>query len=187
MPFATYNNSALASSGYEARGILRYDSTSSDDDDDDDADYQSLSSSEALNNITSSPSIYTNPNPQGCFDLPFDTPKPKRPEAAYPLAKDDPQYIIDFQFRQVGEINRIFLNRTSWAPYTTDATLWQALDQKFDVTSGADGGSGGAYHNWDFRLDQQVLLVPEGSSSVQVALNSLDVMEHPFHMHGMFN
>lgn len=181
LPFATYNNSALASSGHEARGILRYDSAS----DDDNNDTQPLSSSEALNNITSSPSVYTNPNPQGCFDLPFDTPQPKRPEAAYPLAENDPQYSIDFQFRQVGEINRIFLNRTSWAPYTTDATLWQALDQNFDATSsGAKGG--GAYHNWDFRLDQQVLLVPEGSTSVQVALNSLDVMEHPFHMHGMF-
>lgn len=189
LPFATYNNTALASSGYEARGILKYDSAPSDNNDDDDDDDNNNNndepSSEALN-ITSSPSVYTNPNPQGCFDIPFNTPIPKRPEAAYPLAENDPQYSIDFQFRQVGEINRIFLNRTSWAPYTTDATLWQALDQGFNATS-SEAGGGGAYHNWDFRLDQQVLLVPEGSGSVQVALNSLDVMEHPFHMHGVFD
>lgn len=186
LPFATYNNTALENSGYEARGILRYESTPTDNIDDDKNDGPS---SEALN-ITNSPSVYTNPNPQGCFDLPFDTPKPKRPEAAYSLAESDPQYSIDFQFRQVGEINRIFLNRTSWAPYTTDATLWQALDRNFNATfseNSAVAGGGGAYHNWDFRLDQQVLLVPEGSHSVQVALNSLDVMEHPFHMHGMFH
>lgn len=40
------------------------------------------------------------------------------------------------------------------------------------------------YHNWGFRLDQQVLLVPDGSGVAQVAINSLDAMEHPFHMHG---
>lgn len=40
------------------------------------------------------------------------------------------------------------------------------------------------YHNWGFRLDQQVLLVPDGSGAAQVAINSLDAMEHPFHMHG---
>lgn len=40
------------------------------------------------------------------------------------------------------------------------------------------------YHNWSFRLDQQVLLVPDGSGTAQVAINSLDAMEHPFHMHG---
>lgn len=187
LPFATYNNTALENSGYEARGILRYDSTSNNNDADDDNEDNQPSPSEALNLTSSSPSIYTNPNPQGCFDLPFNNPKPKRPEVAYPLAENDPQYIIDFQFRQVGEINRIFLNRTSWAPYTTDATLWQALDQNFNATSGENGGGEGAYHNWDFRLDQQVLLVPEGSGSVQVALNSLDVMEHPFHMHGTLN
>lgn len=177
LPFATYNNTALASSGYEARGILKYEATSPENEDNDDDQ-----SSTSTLNITNSPSTYTNPNPQLCFDLPFDAPVPKRAEEAYPLAANDPQYTIDFQFRQVGEINRIFLNRTSWAAYTSDATLWQAVDRTFTYTPGEDVG--GAYHNWDFRLDQQVLLVPEGSGSVQVAVNSLDVMEHPFHMHG---
>lgn len=40
------------------------------------------------------------------------------------------------------------------------------------------------YHNWGFRLDQQVLLIPDGSGAAQVAINSLDAMEQPFHMHG---
>ncbi|KAJ4390772.1 hypothetical protein N0V93_004370 [Gnomoniopsis smithogilvyi] len=177
LPFATYNNTALASNGYEARGILKYDSTSRENQTNEDDDHPSTTL-----NISNNPSNYSNPNPQLCFDLPFDTPISKRPEEAYPLATNDPQYMIDFQFRQVGEVNRIFLNRTSWAAYTSDATLWQALDQTFDYAPGADVG--GAYHNWDFRLDQQVLLVPEGSGSVQVVVNSLDVMEHPFHMHG---
>lgn len=190
LPFATYNNTALANSGYEARGILKYEYSSPvveeegavDADDDNDNDTKNKPST-ALTITDSSPSAYTNPNPQLCFDLPFDTPIPKRPEEAYPLAANDPQYTIDFQFRQVGEVNRIFLNRTSWAAYTSEATLWQALDQTFDYAAGAED-AGGAYHNWGFRLDQQVLLVPEGSGSVQVAVNSLDVMEHPFHMHG---
>ncbi|KAJ4416463.1 hypothetical protein N0V82_006728 [Gnomoniopsis sp. IMI 355080] len=184
LPFATYNNTALANSGYQARGILKYDESSPHtgegvDDNDDDKKQPST----VLNITSNSPSAYTNPNPQLCFDLPFDTPIPKRREEAYPLAANDPQYTVDFQFRQVGEVNRIFLNRTSWAAYTSEATLWQALDQTFDYEVGEED-VGGAYHNWNFRLDQQVLLVPEGSGSVQVALNSLDVMEHPFHMHG---
>lgn len=177
LPFATYNNTGLASSGYEARGILSYDSKSSDAAGDDQPSLALDTNSDSLN-------TYSNPNPRLCFDLAFNTPIPKRPEAAYPLAADDPQYTIDFEFRQVGQVNRIFLNRTSWAAYTADATLWQALEQTFAAAPGAQD-AGGAYHNWGFRLDQQVLLVPDGSGSVQVAINSLDVMEHPFHMHGM--
>lgn len=53
------------------------------------------------------------------------------------------------------------------------------MEQNFST-----GDDGGVYHNWGFRLDQQVLLVPDGSRAVQVAINSLDAMEHPFHMHG---
>ena len=68
--------------------------------------------------------------------------------------------------------------QTSWKPYEADAVLWRAMGQNFTT------GNGGAYHNWGFRLDQQVLLVPDGSRAVQVAINSLDAMEHPFHMHG---
>lgn len=45
--------------------------------------------------------------------MPFDMPKPMRQEAAYELRAGDPTHIVDFQFRQVGEINRIFLNKVS--------------------------------------------------------------------------
>ena len=43
-------------------------------------------------------------------------------------------------------------------------------------------GKAGGYNNWDFRLDQQVLLLPEAGKGAQIAINSLDVMAHPFHM-----
>lgn len=171
LPFSTYTSAGLESIGYEARGILRYEGAVAGGTDlgaNATTTTTTLTSSDNNNN--------TNTNPQGCYDLPFDVPRPRRPEVAYELAEADPQYAVDFQFRQVGEVNRIFLNRTSWAPYRDDATLWQAVEQDFVP------GEGGSYNNWGFRLDQQVLLVPDGSGVVQVAINSLDVMEHPFHM-----
>ncbi|CAN8103161.1 unnamed protein product [Discula destructiva] len=180
LPFATYNSSGLESVGYEARGVLRYEGS---------ATHAAAEGVPAPEETTTTTAValdetYTNGNPRLCLDLRFDAPAPKRAEAAYPLSATDPQFIVDFEFRQVGAVNRIFLNRTSWAPYGDDATLWQAMGQDFDDAEGGGGGGGGAYHSWGFRLDQQVLLVPEGSGSVQVVVNSLDVMEHPFHMHG---
>lgn len=154
LPFSTYRSNGLESIQYEVKGVLRY---------------------KGFEGVTKRKDG-SNPNPWGCQDLPFDKPVPKRPEAAYTLGADDPEHILDFEFRQAGEVNRIFLNRTSWAPYRDDALLWQALDQNFSV------GEGGSYNNWGFRLDQQVSLIPDGSQTVQVVLNSLDVMEHPFHM-----
>lgn len=72
--------------------------------------------------------------------------------------------------------------QTSWSPYQDDATLWQVAADERDSDFTTDAG--GVYHNWGLRLDQQVLLVPDGSGAAQVAINSLDAMEHPFHMHG---
>lgn len=172
LPFSTYTSAGLESIGYEARGILRYEGAV--------AGRMDLGANATTATTTSASSKNTttnkNTNPQGCYDMPFDVPRPRRPETAYELAEADPQYAVDFQFRQVGEVNRIFINRTSWAPYRDDAMLWQAVEQEFVP------GEGGSYNNWGFRLDQQVLLVPDGSGVVQVAINSLDVMEHPFHM-----
>ncbi|KAJ0117876.1 diphenol oxidase [Diaporthe amygdali] len=167
LPYSTYTSKGLESIGYQAKGILRYereDESGGVARRDGDADTAEMKE--------------TATNPWGCSDMPFDMPKPMRRAAAYELAEGDPTHIVDFQFRQVGEINRIFLNKTSWSPYQGDATLWQAADANF--TADVDG----VYHNWGFRLDQQVLLVPDGSGAVQVAINSLDAMEHPFHMHG---
>lgn len=50
------------------------------------------------------------------------------------------------------------------------------MDQDFEF------GRGGNHHKRDFQLDQQVLLVPEADKGVQIAINSRDVMEHPFHL-----
>lgn len=184
LPFSTYNSSGLEAIGYEARGVLRYEGFEG---------FEGIviapptppggrssraeeTREDKASNTTEGANLNPNPNPWGCKDMPFDKPVPKRAEAAYALAEGDPEHILDFQFRQAGEVNRIFINRTSWAPYREDAILWQALEQNFTV------GQGGSYNNWGFRLDQQVLLIPDGSKTVQVVLNSLDVMEHPFHM-----
>lgn len=182
LPFSTYESSGLAVAGYEARGVLRYEG------------FEGFEGVVVGGAPPTSPEGTTttrqeedddppsNPNPWGCRDLPFDQPVPMRPEAAYPLSPNDPEHVLDFQFRQAGEVNRIFLNRTSWAPYRDDALLWQALEQNFSQGPREQNEGGGSYHNWGFRLDQQVLLVPDRSQAVQVVLNSLDVMEHPFHM-----
>lgn len=167
LPFSTYTSSGLEGAGYSAVGALQYEDTPSNH-----HHHRAPAAAAAA------------ANPDGCHDLPFDAPVPRRPEAAYALVGPaDPRYAVDFQFRQAGAVNRIFVNRTSWAPYVGDATLWQALGQDFSSLSGGSG-DGGGYNNWGFRLDQQVLLVPQGSGAVQVSVNSLDVMEHPFHMHG---
>lgn len=200
LPYSTYISNGLESVGYQVKGILRYERD--DDSTGDGTQENDDTQKEEEEEIT---------NPWGCGDMPFDMPKPLRQEAAYELGEGDPTHIVDFQFRQVGEINRIFLNKvsntstsgprtpspshmtelyltanqnnqTSWSPYQDDATLWQATDN--DGFAADAAGSGGVYHNWGFRLDQQVLLVPDGSGAAQVAINSLDAMEHPFHMHG---
>ncbi|KAG8167322.1 hypothetical protein KVR01_003011 [Diaporthe batatas] len=188
LPYSTYTSSGLESVGYEARGILRYER---------DGESEGGTITEGQDTAQGRREETTT-NPWGCGDMPFDMPKPMRQEAAYELGDGggggDPTHILDFQFRQVGEINRIFLNKTSWSPYQDDATLWQAADTTRarvfasagagTSTSTSAGGTGGVYHNWGLRLDQQVLLVPDGSGAAQVAINSLDAMEHPFHMHG---
>lgn len=171
LPFSTYTSAGLESIRYEARGILRYEGATTEA-----AAGRVAAMVDDAGRPLLLPNASSNTNPRGCYDMPFDLPRPRRAESAYELAAADPQFAVDFQFRQVGEVNRIFVNRTSWAAYRDDATLWQAVEQEFVP------GRAGSYNNWGFRLDQQVLLVPDGSSTVQVAINSLDIMEHPFHM-----
>jgi len=43
-------------------------------------------------------------------------------------------------------------------------------------------GQQGSYSNFDLRLDQQILLLPDANEGVQIAINSKDLMEHPFHL-----
>lgn len=173
LPYSTYISEGLAAGGYEARGVLLYE----DVDENDDLLDKALATINA--NADTAATAEANTNPYDCKDLPFSTLTPQRAEPAYELAPTDPRYMLDFEFRQAGAVNRIFLNRTSWAPYQDDATLWQAVEAP---AARFAEGEGGGYNNWGFRLDQQVLLVPDGSDVVQLAVNSLDAMEHPFHM-----
>lgn len=102
LPYSTYTSSGLESIGYEAKGILRYDRDEEEGGEIKDEEDTVQEEREA-----------TTTNPWGCGDMPFDMPKPMRQEAAYELGEGDPTHILDFQFRQVGEINRIFLNKVS--------------------------------------------------------------------------
>lgn len=106
LPYSTYISSGLESIGYEARGILRYER-------DEESEAEGVKQ-EGDENDEGAEEKTT--NPWGCGDMPFDMPKPVRQEAAYQLGEGDATHIIDFQFRQVGEINRIFLNKVSNAP-----------------------------------------------------------------------
>lgn len=103
LPYSTYISSGLESIGYEARGVLRYER-----DEESEAEIVKEEADE-----TNEAAEAKTTNPWGCRDMPFDMPKPMRQEAAYELGEGDPTHIIDFQFRQVGEINRIFLNKVS--------------------------------------------------------------------------
>lgn len=103
LPYSTYINSGLESIGYEARGILRYER---------EEELGGGTTTQGKETVQEGQEETTT-NPWVCGDMPFDMPKPMRQEAAYELREGDPTHILDFQFRQVGEINRIFLNKVS--------------------------------------------------------------------------
>ncbi|VBB83984.1 Putative Multicopper oxidase [Podospora comata] len=120
--------------------------------------------------------------PQNCTDLPFNLPVPIRKMAAFPPDTAHPSrntHEINFQFQQAGPVNRIFINRTSYSPLPHSTQLWLSLPQTLD--SDSDSGS---YTNYNFPLNQQVLLLPDLNKTVRIAINSRDIMEHPFHLHG---
>lgn len=102
LPYSTYTSSGLESIGYQAKGILRYER-------DEESEGEATEEKDA---VKEEPEENTT-NPWGCGDMPFDMPKPMQQEPAYELGEGDPTHILDFQFRQVGEINRIFLNKVS--------------------------------------------------------------------------
>ncbi|KAI0478899.1 multicopper oxidase-domain-containing protein [Xylariaceae sp. FL0804] len=122
---------------------------------------------------------------EGCDDMPFDMPKPMRPAPAYEVSENNTHY-IEYVFRQAQDVNRIFINKvhaneeqTAYAALPDNATLWKAVEQRFD-----DAGAANAYSSWDFGLNQQVLLVPDADAGAQIVINSRDDMEHPWHLHG---
>ena len=113
--------------------------------------------------------------------MPFDAPIPRVPIPAYDISSGLNMHHIEYVFRQAQNINRIFVNKTSWAPLENNATLWKTLDQTFPPEGGSNG-----YNSWNYSLDQQVLLIGDmgANKGVQLVVNSLDGMEHPWHLHG---
>lgn len=174
VPYCPYVSSVLESIGYEATALLSY----------------GVKQGELLP-VLGAPGNRSNPYGvennfargdvwEGCDDMPFDEPKPARSRKAVEVGERN-SHEVTFRFQEVGEINRIFINRTSYSPLKDDAQLWQILDHNItDFTPGKQG----SYSNWGLRLDQQVLLVPDADEGVQIAINSKDQMEHPFHLHG---
>lgn len=103
LPYSTYSSTGLEAIGYQGKGILRYERAETDGQD----GLLEGTGMEVKTIGTEGPTT----NPWGCGDMPFDLPVPMRPEAAYDIGEGDPSHIVDYQFRQVGEVNRIFINK----------------------------------------------------------------------------
>lgn len=166
VPYCPYVSSGLQSIGYEATGLLSYP----------DAPDTVM----GIKGNTSNPygvenNFLRGDVWEGCDDMPFSAPEPVRRRPAVDVGPNN-AHEVTFRFQQVGEINRIFINRTSWSPYRDDATIWKTLNHSFAP------GQGGSYSNFELRLDQQILLLPDADQGVQIAINSKDMMEHPFHL-----
>ncbi|KAH8912861.1 hypothetical protein BR93DRAFT_942620 [Coniochaeta sp. PMI_546] len=168
VPYCPYVSSGLRSIGYEATGLLSYP---------DSPDLVMGSKGNTSNPYGVENNFLRGDVWEGCDDMPFSTPVPVRKRPAVDVGPNN-AHEVTFRFQQVGEINRIFINRTSWSPYRDDATIWKTLNHSFAP------GQGGSYSNFDLRLDQQILLLPDANQGVQIAINSKDMMEHPFHLHG---
>ncbi|KAK7956903.1 diphenol oxidase [Apiospora aurea] len=170
LPYAPYTSAGLASVGHVGKGVLSYEGVE-----------PSVAPMGAAGN-TSNPFGVANNGVrggvwEGCDDMPFDVPKPMRKMDAVEVTEANTHY-IEYMFRQAQDVNRIFINKTAYAPLPNNATIWKTLDQSFSA-AGAN-----SYSSWDFGLDQQVLLVPDANKGAQIVINSRDVMEHPWHLHG---
>ncbi|KAF2963317.1 laccase [Xylaria multiplex] len=168
LPYVPYTNDGLAASEYAVKGILSYDDVSLDE------------APIGIMGNTSNPYGVENNGVrgdvwEGCDDMPFDLPRPMREIQAYEVPEENKHY-IEYMFRQAQDVNRIFINKTAYAPLPDNATLWKAVEQQF-VADEAN-----SYNSWDFGLNQQVLLVPGANKGAQVVINSRDAMEHPWHL-----
>ncbi|KAH9887752.1 hypothetical protein F4778DRAFT_786127 [Xylariomycetidae sp. FL2044] len=168
LPYAPYTSAGLEAAGYGARAILSYD------------DVDLAEAPLGLAGNTSNPFGVDNNGVrgdvwEGCDDMPFDMPVPMRQAAAYEVGEGNRHY-IEYVFRQAQDVNRIFINKTAYAPLPDNATLWKAIEQQFDPSEA------NSYNSWDFGLNQQVLLVPDGGKGAQIVINSRDAMEHPWHL-----
>ncbi|KAI8629543.1 multicopper oxidase [Xylariaceae sp. FL1651] len=170
LPFVPYTSAGLAAAEYAVKGVLSYDDVS-----------VNLEPVGVQGNVSNPYGVENNAVRgdvwEGCDDMPFHLPKPMREIAAYEVADQNMHY-IEYMFRQAQDVNRIFINKTAYAPLHDNATLWKAVEQQF-VPSEAN-----SYNSWDFGLNQQVLLIPEANKGAQVVINSRDAMEHPWHLHG---
>ncbi|KAI0970187.1 multicopper oxidase [Xylaria arbuscula] len=170
LPYVPYTSDGLAAGDYTAKGILSYDDVP-----------VGVASIGTMGNVSNPYGVENNGVRgdvwEGCDDMPFDMPKPMRQTPAYDVPESNKHY-IEYMFRQAQDVNRIFINKTAYAPLPDNATLWKAIEQQF-VASKAN-----SYNSWDFGLNQQVLLIPEAEKGAQIVINSRDAMEHPWHLHG---
>ncbi|EON97697.1 putative diphenol oxidase protein [Phaeoacremonium minimum UCRPA7] len=104
-PFCPYTSTGLVSIDYQVKGVLSYEGVSIKD--------------EPIGFVgnTSNPfgvdtNLVRGDVWEGCDDMPFDMPIPMRKEAAIDVSPNN-QHSVIFQFRQAGEVNRIFINRVS--------------------------------------------------------------------------
>lgn len=174
LPFVPYSSAGLNSTNFQVMGVLSYDNT----------DPKATPIGIAGNTTNPSGAAdnpFNNLVYEGCNDMPFDVPVPQRPIPAYDISSGLSMHYLEFAFRQTQNVNRIFINKTSWSPLETNATLWKTMDQNFP----AQGGSSG-YNSWGYDINQQVLLIGDEAADkgVQLVVNSLDGMEHPWHLHG---
>ncbi|KAI0531744.1 Cupredoxin [Xylaria digitata] len=170
LPYVPYTNDGLAAGKYEVKGILSYYDVPLDE------------TPIGIMGNTSNPYGVENNGVrgdvwEGCDDMPFDLPKPICEMQAYEVPEENKHY-IEYMFRQAQDVNRIFINKTAYAPLPDNATLWKAIEQQF-VAAKVN-----SYNSWGFGLSQQVLLVPGANKGAQVVINSRDAMEHPWHLHG---
>ncbi|KAI1148554.1 Cupredoxin [Nemania diffusa] len=168
LPYVPYTSAGLEAGGYLAKGILSYDDVPVD-----------ATPIGVMSNVSNPYGVGNNGARggvwEGCDDMPFDLPRPMREVPAYEVPEQNKHY-IEYMFRQAQDVNRIFINKTAYAPLTDNATLWKAMEQEFVVSKA------NAYNSWDFGLNQQVLLVPDADTGAQVVINSRDAMEHPWHL-----
>ncbi|KAI0423363.1 multicopper oxidase [Xylaria grammica] len=168
LPYAPYTSAGLAAGEYAVKGILSYDDVPVTD-----------APIGTMGNVSNPYGVENNGARgdvwEGCDDMPFDLPIPMREVQAYEVPEENKHY-IEYVFRQAQDVNRIFINKTAYAPLPDNATLWKAMGQQFVP------GKANSYNSWDFGLNQQVLLIPRANAGAQVVINSRDAMEHPWHL-----
>lgn len=125
LPYSPYTSAGLASSGYEARGLLSYAGAAA-------ADAAPL----GRPGNTSNPYGVANNGArgdvwEGCDNLPFSMPKPMRRMDALEVSDANTHY-IEYTFRQAQDVNRIFINKASppVPPTLADLPPFRLLPQR---------------------------------------------------------